>query len=110
MIAKETENPEIVQVKANQPQLLEDCIKTSGNQEPDDTYEEGPGKSRNRIETRKIEVFTDIDITDKEKWEDLIKAIIKVERERITYDTKKKTWEDSIEISYYISTIILSAK
>ncbi|MCP4359234.1 MAG: ISAs1 family transposase, partial [Chloroflexi bacterium] len=40
----------------------------------------------------------------------LVKVIIKVTRYRRVFDTKTKTWKESDEVSYYISTIDLSAR
>ena len=43
------------------------------------------------------------------KWSD-IKTIIKVERDTLIFDTKKKEWVDRSETSYYIATNELAAK
>ena len=40
----------------------------------------------------------------------LVKVIIKVKRYRRVFDTKTKTWKESDEVSFYISTIALSAE
>lgn len=108
-IAKKTNNYVIVQVKENQKTLLNDCIHTSETIFPNDIYKEPFDKTRNRIESRKVQVFEKLIISDKEKW-DLVKAIVKVERTREVFNTKTKIWESSNETSFYISTIVLSAE
>jgi len=105
----ETHNDVIVQVKGNQKTLFKDCRGTAETRTPDEVYQEPITKVRNRIESRKVEVFPAQDIHDSEKW-DLVKAIVKVTREREVFDTRTKSWKSSEEISFYISTIVLSAK
>jgi predicted transposase YbfD/YdcC len=107
--AKESGNDAIVQVKANQKTLLNDCEKTAETTQASDSYKELPDKARNRIESRKAEVYEDIILSDREKWKS-VRAIVKIEREREIFDTKTKEWKTTNEISYYISTTILSAE
>ena len=107
--AKETDNDVIVQVKANQKTLFNDCQTISETTTPDEVYQEPVTKTRNRIESRKVEVFISPSLTDDEKWA-LVKVVVKVERYRQVFDTKTKTWKNSDETSFYISTIILSAQ
>lgn len=107
--AKETRNEVIVQVKANQKTLFNDCIMSAETMSSIDMYQEPVSKSRNRIETRRVEVFENGGITNKQKWESA-KAIVKVDRKREVFDTKTKFWKNSDETSFYISTTVLSAK
>lgn len=107
--AKESGNDAIIQVKANQKTLLNDCEKTAETKQAFDSYKEPPDKVRNRIESRKVEVYDDIILTDSEKWKN-VRSIVKIEREREVFDTKTKQWKTTDEISYYISTTILSAE
>ncbi len=107
--AKQTDNDVIVQVKGNQKTLLADSEAIFETAAPDDVYQEPIAKIRNRIESRKAEVFMSPTFTDSEKW-DTVEALIKIERNRQIFDTKSKTWKNSDEISYYISTTVLSAK
>jgi predicted transposase YbfD/YdcC len=48
-------------------------------------------------------------ITYDEEWKQA-KVIVKVYRERKTFDTASKSWKDSNEMAFYISTILFSAK
>ena len=107
--AKETGNDVVVQVKENQKTLYNDCKTTSETMSPDEVYQEPTVKTRNRIESRKVEVFTTPNITDAEKWS-LVVAIVKVERNRLVFDTKAKCWQRSNETSFYVSTVVLSAQ
>jgi predicted transposase YbfD/YdcC len=107
--AKETGNEVIVQVKGNQKTLLNDCQTLSATTSPDEVYQEPVSKTRNRIESRKVEIFISPALTDAEQWT-LVKVVVKVQRFRQLLDTKTNTWKNSDETSFYISTIILSAQ
>jgi predicted transposase YbfD/YdcC len=99
----------IVQVKANQKTLLHDCQTLAATTSPADIYQEPLTKTRNRIESRQVELFISPTLTDGEKWA-LVKVVVKVERSRQVFETKTKTWKNSDETSFYISTIVLSAQ
>ncbi len=106
---KESGNEAVVQVKGNQKTLLNDCQTIAETTIPDEVYQEPMTKTRNRIESRKVEVFIDPILTHAEKW-NLVKVVVKVERFRQVFDTKTKSWKNSDETSFYISTIGLSAQ
>ena len=107
--AKETGNEVIVQVKGNQKTLLNDCQTLSETTTPDEVYQEPMTKTHSRIESRKVEIFISPCLTDDQQWA-LVKVVIKVQRYRQLFDTKTKTWKNSHETSFYISTIVLSAQ
>ena len=107
--AKKSGNDVIVQVKNNQGHLLEDCKNTELFCKSIDFYEDEADGGRNRIEIRSATVYTKTAITELEKW-NLVKAIVRIERSVSKYDTKTKKYTETNEISYYISTIILTAK
>lgn len=107
--AKNTNNDAIVQVKGNQKTLLNDCQTIAETTTPDEVYQEPVTKTRNRIESRRVEIFISPSLTHNEKW-NLVKVVVKVERYRRVFDTKSKTWKNSDETSFYVSTIILSAQ
>ena len=106
--AKETGNEAIIQVKGNQKTLLHDCQTLAQTTRPDARYQEPLTKTRNRLERRKVELFISPALSDAEKWA-LVKVVVKVERYRQVFDTKTKTWKNSDETAFYISTIVLSA-
>ena len=107
--AKETGNEVIVQVKGNQKTLLDDCLTISETSRPTEIYQEPVTKTRNRIESRQVELFISPTLTDGEQW-DLVEVVIKVQRYRQLFNTKTKTWQNGDETSFYISTIVLSAQ
>lgn len=98
-----------MQVKSNQKTLLNDCQSISETTTPDEVYQEPLTKARNRIESRKVEIFISPALTHDQKWT-LVKVVVKVERYRQLFDTKTKSWKNSDETSFYISTIVLSAQ
>jgi predicted transposase YbfD/YdcC len=108
-IAHATGNEVIVQVKENQPTLLQDCQTLAQTQPPAEVYQEPVTKARNRIESRKVEVFTLPNLTHADKWS-LVEAVVKVDRHRWVFDTKAKEWQPSDETAFYISTTVLSAQ
>ena len=107
--AKKTGNEVIVQVKGNQKTLFNDCQTIAETTIPDEVYQEPLTKARNRIESRKVEIFISPTLTDDQKWT-LVKGVVKVARYRQRFDTKTKAWKNSDETSFYISTIVLSAQ
>ncbi|MGB0383645.1 MAG: ISAs1 family transposase [Ardenticatenaceae bacterium] len=107
--AQESDNEVIRKGGGNQKTLQSDCKSITNNQIANDMYQEPFTKSRNRIESRKVEVFTLPILTHAQKW-DGIEAVIKVERFRELFNTKTKSWQDSHETAFYISTTILPAQ
>ena len=81
-------------MKKNQPILLADCEYLTETTQPDDVYREPFVKTRNRIESRTASVFSNPLLTDSSKWE-LVEAIIKVDRFKREYKTKKGEWKES---------------
>lgn len=106
--AKATGNEVIVQVKGNQKTLLKDCQTLSQTTKPDQVYQEPLTKTRNRLESRQVELFISPILTDPEKW-DLVEVIVKVQRHRQVFNTQTKTWNNTHETAFYIATIVLSA-
>ncbi len=100
----------LVQVKANQPTLLEDCQRTASSTPPVDHYQEPVETQRNRIESRTVDVFSPDQVTDSDKWGDAIQAMINVFRDREVFDTESKTWRDTSETSWDISTRLVDAE
>jgi len=99
----------IVQVKGNQKTLLRDCQTLSATTRPDAVYQEPVIKSRNRIECRRVELFIAPVLTERQQWR-LVEVVIKVHRFRQRFETKTKTWKNSDETAFYISTTLLSAQ
>lgn len=106
----QSENEFVVQVKNNQKFLLEDIIHTTKTQMPIETFKETPEKGHGRITSRTTSVFKISNIRNHEQKWDGINYIVEVQRERKLFSTKDKAYKDSSEISYYISTTILTAE
>jgi len=110
---KKSGNEIVVQVKGNQKNLLKGCKQVVDKIKKSKDKYISKEKNRNRKETRKVETFTSLRYFPKKikkGWGKYLKMIIKVTRTRKTFNTKKKQWIDSSEISYYVSTIKLTAK
>ena len=75
----------------------------------DDEYTEPVEKTRNRIESRHVEVFEAPILSDPDKWE-LAEAVVKVDRTRMVFDTTTRHWKDTGETADYISTTVVSAE
>ena len=92
---------------------MENCQKATDKIKPTNQLI-NKEKSRNRIETRKVEIFSDslkyFSTDIRKQWGEYIKMIIRVERTRKEFNTAEKKWHKSFERSYYISTIKLSAE
>ena len=107
--AKATGNEVIVQVKANQATLLQDCQTLADTVLPDEVYVEPWTKGHQRIEQRQVELFYYPLLTACQEW-DLVKVVIKVTRRRKTYQTITQQWHHSDEVSFYIATLVGSAQ
>ena len=92
----ETENHYIVQIKGNQPNLLEQVKINTSNEKAYVSYFEEVTNARGRKEIRKTFIYKDISGISSE-WVG-VKRLIRVER---TVITKKKTTH---ETSYYMSS------
>jgi len=108
-VAKKTGNDVIVQVKGNQKTLFDDCQTIAATQSPNEAYQEPTTKAHNRIECRSVAVFTRPLFRDADKW-NLVEAVVRVDRKRWSFDTKRDYWQPSHETSYYIATTILDPK
>ena len=108
-IATENSNDVLVQVKANQKQLLENCEDTERFTKPKEIYKSDMIKTHGRIEQRTVRVFTSLDFIQDIEWKKYIKSIIIVDRHREPFNTTLKKWEISHEKSYYIFTSVLPA-
>jgi predicted transposase YbfD/YdcC len=107
--AKDTGNEAVAQVKENQTMLFNDCQTIAQTTSPQDVYQEPTTKARNRIERRTVAVFSPVKLTHADKWS-LVEALVKVDRYRLSLETKTKEWHPSHETAFYISTTVLSAQ
>ena len=100
-------NIALLQVKKNQRNLLKHCqgISIEGQKiDKCQSYDKGHG----RLETRQYSIFRYKPIGNCH-WDQYIKTVVKVFRERSCYDTSKKAYIPSNEVSYYICSSDLPA-
>jgi predicted transposase YbfD/YdcC len=92
----------IVQVKDNQPNLRARIEEISAATEPLGV-DRSRGKGRNRDERRIVTVFDPTDKLADTDWHSHVAAIIRVEREVYTRNTKTGLLNYSAEIAFYIA-------
>lgn len=104
-------NDAIVQIKGNQETIYSEAIGITQEGKCISKDCERIDKGHGRIVRREARVF-EVDKTLKNtcnEWKE-VKCIIEVKRIRKVNDTGEKKYKTSIELSYYISTRILTAK
>ena len=109
-IIKQQGNDALIQVKENQPKLLDDCRSTASVCKPTSTYASPTEKSHGRIEQRSAKVYDKVKCIEDQQWKELVKSIGVVERHREVYDTELQQWKISDETAYYIYTSSITAE
>lgn len=99
----------VVQVKENQKDLLWTGETYASDGTVDDRYKGPIEKHHGRVERRSVEVFKNFTALYPEKWGGLMAEVVKVNRERSVFSTKKKEWVSSDEVSFYVSTTSYNA-
>lgn len=99
----------LVQVKGNQPNLLEDIIETTQASEPVEVNKTVDKPQRSRQETRIVETFEPPETFSDEDWGELIKTIIRVTRVTRVRSAKNHAWDVREEVSYYACSAKISA-
>lgn len=104
-------NNAIIQIKGNQDNLFKTAkFLTTTKLAPASIFSHQGKKERNRIECREASVFQVPQFSFSSEWEGMIKAIIRVRRYIDRFDTKKKKWMLTTEVSYYGATCMLEAE
>lgn len=70
-------------------------------------------KGHSRAEKRKASIHVNEKYLSKRlgtDWTENIACIVRVERDRKHFDTKKKKWIKSLEVAHYVSTHMINAK
>lgn len=99
----------IVQLKENQKELLSNCKDLVRFTKPLQQHEQ-TNAERNRLEKRVLTAYAiDKDFIEDAQWREAINTIYKVQRLVEKFSTKKKQYEVSEEVSYYISNKPLPA-
>lgn len=101
-IARDTGNHLLVQVKANQANLL-DAVRAIADSPPSSAAA-SRNKGRSRQEDRTVEVFTVGDGLAATEWQPFIKTIIRVTRRTLLYSAATGLWNQRGEVAFYVSS------
>ena len=91
--------------------MLENCRQIIDDQLPVDTFSKEE-KGHGRVEFRKVEVYNvcnpgvSLDL----EWSQYANTLITVTRHRSKFDTRAKQYNTSIDTSFYLASIMTSAK
>ena len=108
-IARDTGNDLIVQVKANQPNLLqglERIVATSTAVAVHDSCD----RARNRREDRHVHVYDTAVALKGTEWEPLVAAMVCVHRQTLMRSAATGLWTQREELSFYVSSVMLPAE
>lgn len=100
----------LVQVKANQEKLLNDCVSTAASTKPKSTFEGEAEKSHGRIEKRDGRIYDNLRCIEDKEWKDLIACVGVMERSREVFNPTIRQWEKSEETAYYICSKKITAQ
>jgi hypothetical protein len=99
----------IVQLKDNQPSLLQKVETACASQRPVSS-DTSVATGRGRHETRTAEIFSATTAIAGTEWKPLIKVIVRVTRDVLHRDTKTGLWSSTAEIAYYVANSPISAR
>ena len=95
----------IVQLKDNQPSLLQKVETACASQRPVSSHT-SVCTGRNRHETRSADVFSATRSVAATEWKSLIKSIVRVTREVLHRDAKTGLWSSTSEVAYYVAILL----
>jgi predicted transposase YbfD/YdcC len=98
----------IIQLKDNQPTLLEKVGTACCSQRPTSTNTSVTA-GRNRHETRTAEVFSATRALGRTECKPLIKDIVRVTRKVLHRNAKTGLWSSTSEVAYYVANCPISA-
>jgi predicted transposase YbfD/YdcC len=98
----------IVQLKDNQPSLLQKVETACASQRPVSSNT-SVSTGRNRHETRSADVFSATRSVAGTEWKSLVKSIVRVTREVLHRDAKTGLWSSTSEVAYYVANSAVSA-
>jgi predicted transposase YbfD/YdcC len=108
-IARETGNDVIVQVKANQPTLLQGLEQIVATRTPVAVHD-STHRARNRREDRHVHVYDTATALKGTEWETLVAAMVCVHRQTLMRSAATGLWAQREEASFYISSVMLPAE
>ncbi len=108
-IARDTGNDAIVQVKANQPNLLQGLERIVATRTAVAVHDSSD-RARNRREDRHVHVFDTAVALKGTEWEPLVAAMVCVHRQTLMRSAATGLWTQREELSFYISSVMLPAE
>jgi len=99
----------LVQVKANQPTLLDTLTALAQHIQPGDSHHDHQRGQRNRIERRHTSVWTVPADQLGAEWSP-IRCLIQVRRHTDVFSTTRGNWQPRSETAYYVCTRELLAR
>ena len=90
-------------MKDNQPELARRIADKTGAVCPADS-DANRHTGRGRQEDRKVDVFPADEILAGTSWHDLVKTIVRVERNTLIQDARTGMWKRRDEVSFYLSS------
>jgi len=100
----------LVQIKENQPSLLQIIERVAGTDTALSSFESFDDKRRSREESRKVDVFDASPALKNTDWDGLIVRVIKVTRTTLLRRAKDRSWGLRLDISYYACSAPIAAK
>jgi predicted transposase YbfD/YdcC len=98
----------LIQLKENQPTLLQNVETVCSSQQPI-SRDTSVNVERNRHETRTVEVFRATRAVADTEWKPLIKKIVRVTRDVLHRSAKTGLWHSTSEMAYYLANFAVSA-
>ena len=102
-IARDTDNHLLVQLKENQPNLLDTVCTITDDGIPADTAF-SRNKGRSRQEDRTVDVFPVGDTLAATEWHPFVNTIIRVTRRTLLRSAATGMWNERGEVAYYLSS------
>jgi len=108
--AQKTNSHVLVQVKENQPSLLQIIERIASTDTALSSVESLDDSKRSREENREVEVFDASQALENTDWDGLIVRIIKVTRMTLLRRAKDRTWGLRLDVSYYACSAPITAE
>ena len=107
--AVEAQVQAVIQLKDNQPTLLLN-VKAACASQRSTGSDISVCASRNRHETRQVDVFPAVAAVADTEWKPLIKCIVRVTRRVLHRSAKTGLWNETGEVAFYLANCSLAAK
>jgi predicted transposase YbfD/YdcC len=108
VVAAQAQAQAIIQLKDNQPGLVQNAEATCARQQPTSS-ETSITKARNWRETRTVDVFSAAHAVADTEWKHLIKDVVRVTRDVLHRSARTGLWSTTAEVAYYLTGFDASA-